>query len=662
MKENKLFISLLLAGASICANAQQTAIKALADGHYHGARQMLDEVLDNPYLDEDSEHEAEALTLICDYVTDEPGTADKMGAWLESKNPSQYADAIRLLRRNLLIKEERFSEALQLFFDNEGTMRLATPLAYPLTRLSGEMDSFNEVMYRLAGEYMYDKGEWLKATTYLEAGEKTRTALYKLGMAYYNQGALDKACANLTKAAENADDEMAQNAWLHAGIAYLRLIKKADAQKAFRNAAQMNASKSVKEMALYDYALTLHEQASPQTVRVMEDFLNEFPSSQYAVSVSKCLTQAYMSKKDYTKALSAISKVKSPNADAQDDKQAVLYNLAFQELNAGRTEQALKYAGEAVALGNKNTEAYAEAYYIKGDCNYRLGNYAQAANDLNTAINLGAQTTAGQLKNNTYAVYSLGYSMYKLQKYNAAINQFTKVTKADDASSSMKADAFNRLGDCHLNMRNYSEAEKAYIQAKATDHSLGDYAMLQQAYIEGLKGNYTRKIELLNEMKNEYAQSSLTAKALFEQGRAYVLSGNTGEAQAIFQSIIVQHPGNEYAQKAKDELSNMAANIAIQDSIAAAQDSIENAAAMAPVVSAQALFAEKKYQDAEKTLNAAIDKGISRPYWLARAFVLLSDIYKAEGRTIEAKQTLESLKANYKEEDDIKRMIEERMK
>lgn len=332
------------------------------------------------------------------------------------------------------------------------------------------------------------------------------------------------------------------------------------------------------------------------------------------------------------------------------------------KLNSGRIEQALAYAGEAVALGNKNAEAYAEAYYIKGDCNYRQGNYSQAANDLNTAINLGGQTANGKLKNNTYAIYSLGYALYKQQKYNAAISQFSKVTTASDASASMKADTFNRQGDSYLNMRNYDEADKAYAQAKATDHNLGDYSMLQQAYIEGLRGNYGRKVEILDKMRGEYTQSSLTAKALFEQGRAYVLSGKTDEATTIFQSIVVRFPGNEYAQKAQDELSNMATNIAIQDSIAAAQDSIENAAAMAPVMAAQALFEANNYQAAEQQLNAAIDKGIGRPYWLARAFVLLSDIYKAEGRAIEAKQTLESLKANYKEDDDIKKMIEERMK
>ena len=314
-----------------------------------------------------------------------------------------------------------------------------------------------------------------------------------------------------------------------------------------------------------------------------------------------------------------------------------------------------------MALGNLNAESYAESYYIKGDCNYRLGNYAIAANDLSTAINLGTQTSLGHLKNNTYAVYSLGYALFKLQRYNAAISQFDKIVQADDASSAMKADALNRLGDSYLNMRDYDKANQAYSQAKATDHTLGDYSMLQQAYIEGLLGNYDRKIEIINSMKTEYANSSLSAKALFEQGRAHVLSGRTDEANALFQSIIIKHPGSEYAKKASEEIANMAANIAIQDSIAAAQDSIETEAAKAPVLAAQELYDGGQYQIAEQQILAAIDKGIARPYWLARAFILLSDIYKAEGRTIEAKQTLESLKANYKDEDDIQEMINQRL-
>ena len=657
-----MLLSWLLAGVALCMQAQQTAVKAVADGHYYGAKQQLTRFLDEESESVKGREDAEALMLVCDYVLETPGTMNRIGDWMEEHPSSQYADVLSVLKRNLLIKNGRFDDALEMFFEAEEAGReVSVPLAYPLIGLSDEMNSYNDVLYRLAGEFLYDEGQWQRAIVYLEAGEKTRTSQYKLAMCYYNQGAFEKAYAAWVESAATAQDEMAQNAWLHAGIAALRKDKRTEAQKAFQTAAQMAVIPSLREQALYNYSLMLHEQSSPQTISVMEQFLNEFPSSQYAAAVSQCLTVVYMTKKDYSKALDAISKVQAPNAEAQADKQKVLYNLAFEALNANRIQEALTYAGQAIALGSQDAEAYAESYYIKGDCNYRLNNVVQAANDLNTAINLGTRTKNGQLRNNAYAVYSLGYAQFKQLKYNAAIAQFQKVVSLPDASRTMKADAYNRVGDCFLNMRSYDEAVANYAKAKETDRTLGDYSMLQQAYIEGLRGNYDKKVEIINQMNAEYAGSSLAAQALYEQGRAHVLSGRVDEAAAVFGDIALRYPNSEYAKKASDELTNMATNIAIQDSIAAAQESIETEQAKAPVLAAQALYDAGQYQEAEQQLIKAIDEGISRPYWLARAFILLSDVYQVQERAVEAKQTLESLKANYKEDDDIKVLIEERL-
>lgn len=673
-KKRMLLVSCLMAGMILNVHAQDTAVKAVADGHYQGAKQQFERFLDGASkgvkeghqggrAQELSAENAEALVMVCDYVLGTPGTADRMGEWVAGHPLSQYADVLRVFRRNLLVKGYRQNEAVAAFFEDETAGRsLDTPLPYPLTRLSDEAYCYNNVLYRLAGEKLYDEGQYERALPYLEAGEKTRASQYKQGMCYYQNGMFDKAYTTLTESAGADQDEMAQNAWLHAGIAALQRGMKTEAQGAFKTASQMRALPALREQALYDYALTLHEQSAPNTVAVMEQFLQEFPSSRYATPVSQCLTEVYMSKKNYSKALAAINKVKTPDAETQADKQKVLYNLAFQELSRNKVQDALTYATQAIALGKQDAEAYAEAYYVKGDCNYRLGNYAQAANDLNTAINMGLQTPNGKLKNSGYAIYSLGYAQFKQQKYNAAITQFQKITEMEGAISSVKADAFNRIGDCYLNMRNYEEAMNNYTTAKATDHTMGDYSMLQQAYIEGLRGNYDKKIQLINQMNAEYPTSSQGAQALYEQGRAYVLSGKEDEAAAVFTSIARRYPKSEYVQKANEELANMAANIAIQDSIAAAQDSIATEAAKAPVVAAQKLFNEGQYQQAEQQLNKAIDEGIGKPYWLARAFILLSDIYKAEGRAVEAKQTLESLKANYKENDDIRGMIETRLK
>ena len=56
-----------------------------------------------------------------------------------------------------------------------------------------------------------------------------------------------------------------------------------------------------------------------------------------------------------------------------------------------------------------------------------------------------------------------------------------------------------------------------------------------------------------------------------------------------------------------------------------------------------------------------IERGTSHSYWLARGFILLSDVYIRKGDTVQARQYLTSLQQNYKGNDEIAGMIEERL-
>lgn len=77
---------------------------------------------------------------------------------------------------------------------------------------------------------------------------------------------------------------------------------------------------------------------------------------------------------------------------------------------------------------------------------------------------------------------------------------------------------------------------------------------------------------------------------------------------------------------------------------------------------AQSYFDDKQIDEAHRQADALIDSATPHTYWLARGFILLSDIFSAEGKTFEAREYLKSLKENYPgNETDIFQMIESRL-
>lgn len=74
-------------------------------------------------------------------------------------------------------------------------------------------------------------------------------------------------------------------------------------------------------------------------------------------------------------------------------------------------------------------------------------------------------------------------------------------------------------------------------------------------------------------------------------------------------------------------------------------------------------YEAKEYDAAMKTAQALTSSGTPHKYWLARGFILMSDIFAAQGKEFEAKEYLRALKENYPgSESDIFEMIDSRLK
>ena len=672
-------------------------------------------------------------------------------------------------------------------------------------QLSGQGSEMMGESKRIEGEVLYGLNQFQGAekclVEYMNSTEDpTRSALYKLGISQYKNQHYAEAAKNLSRSAGTASDEMAQNALLHAGKSYIAQNNQRQAGFAFQRASEMDYDKAVQEEAFYNYALTLHSGAGigfGKSVDTFEEFLNKYPNSKYTT-------------KDYPSALRSINKIQNPSPEIINAKQQVLYNLGTASFAKGDYRSAKQYMTQSNA-----TKQNYEAIFWKGESEYRLGEFSNAASDYAIYLRNGSNKA-----NRALAYYGQGYMAFNNKRYDDAQNYFNNYMKeirgiSNYDQSSLKSDVLNRIGDCQFTKRQYDDAYKSYETAFSTDKAHGDYSLLQMSVISGLKGDFQKKVALLNQMDNLYSNSAYADNALFEKGRAYVLTndypnalttfnklvskypqstnarralneigmiyqemGETDKAIKQYESIIDRYPNteeakaaleslkqiynaqgkvNEYAAIAQragvslspeelDELTENAAIIALADSnyvkayehymqlqyqtlsedvrVRALEGAFEcaeknnNAEALAKISeiilqgnskvapdkvlqarliraknnmasgNAQAAIADYmvlaadnmtiygaqgtvelaqyyydrgRYEEAEKLLDNFIDSGTMYDYWLARAFILISDVYMKTDRDVEANEILLSLKNNYKENEEINKMIEERL-
>lgn len=113
--------------------------------------------------------------------------------------------------------------------------------------------------------------------------------------------------------------------------------------------------------------------------------------------------------------------------------------------------------------------------------------------------------------------------------------------------------------------------------------------------------------------------------------------------------------------RAKAYLNEKAAEPAMTDLKTLAKDMRTLYGAEAKYLLAQQLYDAGQYANAEKELLNFIEQSTPHAYWLARGFILLSDVYAASGKDLDARQYLLSLRQNYTMNDDIQGMIKTRL-
>ena len=305
---------------------------------------------------------------------------------------------------------------------------------------------------------------------------------------------------------------------------------------AFEAAATSSYDRQIQEAAMYNYALLIHETAFTgfgESVTIFEDFLNDFPNSQYADKVNDYLVEVYLTTKNYDAALKSIEKIKHPSVKILDAKQNILFQLGTESFTNMKMDEAIDLFTRAIQMGTYNEEARSDAYFWRGESYYRKGEYGNAISDYRTY-----QNNTQQKGTDMYALsfYNLGYCYFKQQEYDMALSRFRQYTDVEqNHAAASYADAYNR-------------------KASQILPSAGDYSVYQKGFVLGLQKDYNGKIRTMDQLIREYPESQYIDDALFEKGRTYVLLENSSAAIQTFNKLISEYPESSLARKAGVQL------------------------------------------------------------------------------------------------------------
>lgn len=671
-----------------------------------------------------------------------------LSSFLELAEDPAYAFRAACRAADIYLKTEHYAQAIERCPQSAPSAdELAQTPAEELQLLRAEPP-------RIRGEALFHLGRYAEAVELLEqyaaqVEQPAREALYALGTSYLECGAPLQAQSTLERALQGkTDDALAQSVYLREGHAYLALHEREKAWAAFAKAAALRFDPQVKEEADFNLSLIAHQdkkESPEERAGRWQRFMAEYPQSPYTGRAAAYLAELYLNDFDAAEALGRLRAYDGRDSSLLRAHQIVAARMGIEAVK-NKQPDALALLDESLQIGI-DTETRTQALYWRGEAHYQAGGTQQAEADFRTYL-----AQAGGTKGGGYAqaYYNLGYLAFNAQRYAEADSLFSLYLQAGPGRA-LRADALCRIGDCRYHNRAFDPAIAAYREAAATDPAKRPYALYQEAYIAGIRKAYDQKATLLEELVRQYPQDEVVPDALYELGRAYVLTGandralaayeqlmsrypqtdkarqaaaersmllaqdgRTEEALAAYKQLAEAYPGTPEAQQSLQELKSWAIEhgqveqylqysdtlqggryavgaeekAALMDEVRRAReqeaeamrmkrcdslyeagatdtlrllaaDTLHESGAKAHYLMCQLLHDQKKNARAEEEIMKFIDQVSRHSYWMARHFILLAEVCRAEGRKAEAKGYLNGLKETYRGKDDIAARIEQ---
>lgn len=377
--------------------------------------------------------------------------------------------------------------------------------------------------------------------------------------------------------------------------------------------------------ALYEIARAeLRRNNTDDAIDAYDRLLRDYPNSSLTRKAALEKAMLYYNDRRFDDAIAAYKTVveKYPNSD---EARAALEGIETCYVETNNVAEYLAYTktltGATVTASNEDSLTFAAAERL-----YLMNNDAEAIPALNKYIL--AWCDAGQ--HCVLARYYVADAYYRQGQKVEARQAYQKL--AELRGNPYEEEAVMRVAeiaydeqDYQLALRYFQRLEGVASSARNTD--IARLGVLRSAYF---LGDNATTVQIASTLLSEPStDAEVQDEARYNRAKAYLALNHVNSAKEDLE-VLAEDVRTEHGAEAKYRLAQIA-------------------------------FDEGKLDQAEEQIMAFAGMNTSHQYWLARAFVLLADIYVARGDDFQAQQYLLSLQQNYRVNDDIQTLCADRM-
>jgi len=378
---------------------------------------------------------------------------------------------------------------------------------------------------------------------------------------------------------------------------------------------QIYPKSSYQDDALFETGRT-YERMNQQQVAIgfYKDMISKFPQSNF---VNKALVQlglAYYNLNDFQASVNYYKQVvdRFPNSP---ETHAALAGMKNSYIEMNDVDSYFAYTGN---LGSGVQVSVSE----QDSLSYQSAEKLYMARDKKARSQF--ERYLGQFPNGSFVLNSKFYLaelLYDAGEYDKSLEGYEYVLSLPD--NSFTEAALAKAAGLQYNAENYLKA-LAYFERFAKVSNSGNNLLNARTGIMRCQfklANYQAVVDQANLiLASEKVSEIQKRETNYKLALSYYNLGNKDKAFPILKQLSTDTNSGEGAE--------------------------------AKYLVSEILYEKQKFKEAENEIMDFIDKNSPHQFWLAKSFMLLSDIYMKNGDEFQAKHTLKSIVENYPEQND----------